>query len=180
MKIWLSKHPEIRAELNWLAAKVLGMMTDQTWSPFQLSKRKIRTTPPISYAMRDYWQEIFMLKHLYMPESKLAYELPVWLFFNYWTLAAYAEDRSTWKYVPRAYNVVPIDSPIFAAVANGDVKQLRSLLWSGRASINDVANDGHTLLHVSEMTTHSCVAGFLIRMFRLQHTLGNLMPVDFF
>jgi hypothetical protein len=48
-------------------------------------------------------------------------------------------------------NTIPYDSPILIAVQEGQVKGIRSLLCSGRASLNDIDPYGFGLLDVSSI-----------------------------
>lgn len=59
-------------------------------------------------------------------------------------------------------NTIPYDSPIFIAVQEGQVDEIRSLLYSGKASLNDIDPYGLGLLYVSSINR-----GQMVIMFKL-------------
>lgn len=52
----------------------------------------------------------------------------------------------------RTRNTIPYDSPIFIAVQEGKVDEIRNLLCSGKASLNDIDPYGLGLLYVSSIS----------------------------
>ena len=59
-------------------------------------------------------------------------------------------DRASgaWNYTIRVYNVRRSNEPIFACVGTDNISGLKHLLARGAASLTDVDEAGHTLVHV--------------------------------
>ena len=55
---------------------------------------------------------------------------------------------SSWQYTFTPVRVVPVDSPVFAICASGNLKSLTEHFQEGGATLFDTSPDGWTLLHV--------------------------------
>jgi hypothetical protein len=83
-------------------------------------------------------------------EMNLKYQLPDWLAYQAWEVAAY-RDRSAWRLNLQTYRVLPDEAPIFGSIEAGDLQRVRHLLSTRAAHVNDKDERGRTPLHVSKM-----------------------------
>jgi hypothetical protein len=71
--------------------------------------------------------------------------------FQAWELFAYHRD-SSWKFIFRAYNIVPAESAILEHVQQGNIEEIRGLFNDRKASPFDRDQENFTLLDVNYQT----------------------------
>ena len=74
--------------------------------------------------------------------------IPLVLINSAWEIELF-RSRSGWNINIRTLNYLPSNSLIFKAVRKGDLEMIKELFERGKASVNDVFENGATLLYVS-------------------------------
>lgn len=81
--------------------------------------------------------------------NSVTWYAPTWMPYFSWQVAM---SRPSFHFSIRTPRIVPMSAPIWGAIWNGNVNELRQLLLAGEASVYDVNESNLTVLNVSRVT----------------------------